>query len=402
MFEKLDEAQRLEKEHHFQIYKRFPVTITEGKGVKVWDSEGNEYVDALSGIAVNSLGHCHPNVVKAIREQAGKLIHISNLFYTKPQSDLANLLTRVSGMDRVFFGNSGAEAVEGAIKLARKYAYKKEKRGPILFMSNCFHGRTIATLTMGKKKYQEGFAPLPDGFKEIPFNDIKALKNELNKGAIAVIIEPVQGEGGIHPANKDFLREARDQCDKNGALLILDEIQCGIARTGKMFAYQHYDIKPDIIATAKALGGGFPISAVLASEDVAKVFEYGNHGTTFGGNPLACAAAFASLNTIINENLDKQAEEKGEYFKARLEKYTAGISEVKEIRAIGLMIGVELSFNCSSVVNKMLAKGVIANCTAETVVRLVPPLIIEKEDIDFIIKKMIESIEEAIKEKEMK
>ncbi|MGF1669076.1 MAG: aminotransferase class III-fold pyridoxal phosphate-dependent enzyme, partial [Balneolaceae bacterium] len=234
---KKDEAQELADKYHFNLYKRYPLTLVKGQGVYVEDSDGNTYLDALAGIAVNSLGHCHPKIVDAIQKQAAKLIHVSNFYYNEPQSRLAELLTKISGMDRAFFCNSGAEAIEGALKLARKYAYKQNKEGYIISMENCFHGRTLGTIAMGKEKYQKGFAPLPAGFSRIPFNDLSALREKVNDSTVAVILETIQGEGGIHPVSSAFLKETRNLCDKHNALLILDEIQCGIARTGKMFAY---------------------------------------------------------------------------------------------------------------------------------------------------------------------
>jgi acetylornithine/N-succinyldiaminopimelate aminotransferase len=241
------------EQNHYKIYKRYPLTLERSSGSRVWDTEGNEYIDALAGIAVNSVGHCHPKVVKAIQDQAAKLIHISNLYYSEPQAKLAARLTEISGMDRVFFCNSGAESVEAAIKTARRHGNKKGKKGLILSMENCFHGRTLGTIAMGKEKYRKGFEPLPEGFGRIPMNDPDALKNAINPETVAVIIEPVQGEGGIQPASKEYLEEVRNLCDRHDALLIFDEIQCGIARTGKMFAWMHTGVRPDIICTAKAL-----------------------------------------------------------------------------------------------------------------------------------------------------
>ncbi len=391
----LDKTQKLEKKYHFQTYKRYPITLTKGEGTRAYDSNGNEYIDALAGIAVNSVGHCHPKVVAAIKNQAEKLIHCSNFYYNEPQSKLAELLAESSGFDRVFLCNSGAEAMEAAIKLARKHGYKKGKKGDIISFENCFHGRTLATVAMGKGKYQEGFGPMPEGFKTLPFNDVKALRENMNKDVKAVVVEPVQGEGGIVPARKEFLKEIQKACDENDALLIFDEIQCGMGRVGELYAYKYFDIKPDIITLAKALGGGAPIGAMLTKEEIAKTFEFGNHGTTFGGNPLACAAAFAALSVIIEENLPQQAKEKGEYFISKIKEKTSGIDGVKEIRGIGLMIGVQLNFKCAGVVDKMRERGVLANCAAEYVIRLVPPLTIPKNEINKIIDVMVESIREA-------
>lgn len=388
-------AQELANSYHFDLYKRFPITLTKGRGVFVYDDKGKEYLDALAGIAVNSLGHCHPNIVEAIQQQANQLIHISNLYYNEPQSKLAELLVKVSGLDRTFFCNSGAEAVEGSIKLARKYGKIHKKNGPIFSMENAFHGRTLGTIAMGKEKYQKGFAPIPQGFDHAPFNDIKALKAKVNDDTVAVIIEPVQGEGGVHPADKSYLKQVRELCDRHNVLLILDEVQCGIARTGSMFAYQQYGIKPDIVASAKALGGGFPIGAVIAREEVASAFEYGEHGTTYGGNPLACAAAYASLSTIVEEDIAAQAKEKGEYTMQKLRSLAQNWDAIKTVRGMGLMIGVELNFEGKEVVGEMLKRGVLSNCASDTVIRLLPPLIITKEQIDTLIDVLVESIKKV-------
>lgn len=391
----MDTAQELAQKHHLDLYNRYDITLTEGKGIYVTDSEGNEYMDALAGIAVNTVGHCHPNVVKAIQDQAAKLIHVSNLYYTEPQSKLAQLLTDASGMDLAFFCNSGGEAVEGSIKLARKYAKVHGRKGKIISMKNCFHGRTIATISMGKKKYYEGFKPKLKGFDNIPFNDIKTLKKKVDDDTIGVILEPIQGEGGIHPATDEFMKAVRKVCDETGALMILDEIQCGVARTGSMYAYQQYDVQPDIVATAKALGGGFPIGGVLASKEVADALEYGEHGTTYGGNPLACAAAHASLSTIIEEDLATQAAEKGEYFMNKVREVAEGWDAIKEVRGKGLMIGVELSFEGKEVVNEMMKQGILSNCASNTVMRIVPPLIITKDELDRLFDVLIDSIKKV-------
>lgn len=390
-----DSAQELTNSYHFDMYGRYSITLTKGKGVYVKATNGKEYLDALAGIAVNALGHSHPALVKAIQEQAEKLIHISNLYYSEPQGNLAKLLTELAGLDRTFFCNSGAEAIEGSVKLARKYAANNGKNGNIISMENCFHGRTLGAIAMGKEKYQEGFAPLPSGFDRVMMNDIEALSDKIDDQTVAVILEPIQGEGGIIPVNEAYFKEVRALCDRHDALLILDEIQCGIARTGKMFAFQHYDIKPDIVASAKALGGGFPIGAVIAREKVAAAFEHGNHGTTFGGNPLACAAAHAALTTIVDEDLAGQAAEKGEYIMNKIRNAAEGWDAIKEVRGKGLMIGVELTFPGSKVVDEMLDRGVLSNCASDTVMRLLPPLIISKQELDILADVLIESIKKA-------
>lgn len=387
----------LEKKYHFQIYDRFPVTFVEGKGARVIDDTGKEYIDALGGIAVNSVGHCHPNVVDAIKKQSEKIIHISNFYYNIPQSKLAKLLVEVSGLDKVFFCNSGAEAVEGAIKLARRFAYEQHKLGDIIGMENCFHGRTIATITLGKEKYQRGFGPLPSGFKTIALNDTAALENIIESPVIAIILETIQGESGIYPANVNFLQKIRKICDEKGIVLILDEVQCGLGRAGKLFAYQYYNIIPDILILAKALGGGVPIGAVLAKNEIAEVFHYGDHGTTFGGNPLACAAALATVQTIIGEELPDKAEKKGQYFRRKLEEINKNNIHIADIRGMGLMIGIELTLNTRSIVLKMFEKGVLANNIGENIIRFVPPLVITYGDLDKIIEILKESIEEIEK-----
>ncbi|MEX1063125.1 MAG: aspartate aminotransferase family protein [Balneolaceae bacterium] len=388
-------VREIAEKYHFNTYKRYPVTLTRGLGSRVWDIDGNEYIDALAGIGVNSVGHCHPRVVEAIREQAGLVIHISNLYYSEPQSRLAEQLARAGGMDRVFFCNSGAESVETAVKIARKFGDMTGKKGPIISMENCFHGRTIGTISLGKEKYRKGFGPMPGGIENVPFNDISALGEKMNGDTAAVIIEPVQGEGGIHIATDAFLKEARKLCDRHEALLIFDEIQCGVARSGKMFAWMHSGVKPDIFCTAKALGGGVPIGATLANEKAASCLGYGEHGTTFGGNPLACAAASAVLQVVEEENLCDAAREKGEYIMRVIGERTADWSTVKRIRGVGLMIGVELSFKGAPVVNKMLERGVLSNCASETVMRLLPPLVITQEETDTVIDTLLESIEEC-------
>ena len=376
------QTQDTEHEHHLPIYRRYPITLEKGQGSLVWDYEGNEYLDMLAGIAVNNTGHCHPNVVKAIKEQAEKLIHPSNFFYTKPQSDLTELLSKLSGLERVFFCNSGVEALEAALKIARKYGNNHNKKGEILAVERGFHGRSLAAIALGKDKYQKGFAPIPSGFKTIPFNDIEALEQEINDETIAFACEPIQGEGGIHEVSGDYLRRARELCDKHNALLFFDEVQCGNGRTGKYFGFEHHNVKPDMIATAKGLGGGFPIGAVMANEKAAQALDYGDHGTTYGGNPLACAASLAAVRTILDEDLMTQATEKGAYLVKQVEEKTAGTDYIKEIRGKGLMIGIELNFPGKPVVMDMLDHHVISNVTMDTTIRLVPPLVITYEQID--------------------
>ncbi len=377
-----EQAKDIEHEHHLPIYRRYPITLEKGKGALVWDYEGNEYLDMLAGIAVNNTGHCHPNVVKAIQNQAEKLIHPSNFFYTKPQSDLTKLLSELSGLQRVFFCNSGVEALEASLKIARKFGNNHGKKGEIVAVERGFHGRSLAAIALGKEKYRKGFAPIPSGFKTIPFNDIEALENEIDDDTIAFACEPIQGEGGIHEVSGDYLRRARELCDKHNALLFFDEVQCGNGRTGKYFGFEHHNVKPDIIATAKGLGGGFPIGAVMANEKAAQALDYGDHGTTYGGNPLACAASLAAVRTILDEDLMTQATEKGDYLIKQIKEKTDGLGFVKEIRGRGLMIGVELTIEGKPVVMEMLNNFVISNVTMDTTIRIVPPLVITYKELD--------------------
>ncbi len=385
-------AKKKADKYHFDLYGRYPIALVKGKGSKVWDDERNEYIDALAGIAVNSLGHCHPRIVNVIQKQAAKLMHVSNFYYNEPQSDLAEKLVKLSGLDKVFFCNSGAEAVEGAIKLARKYAFNKGKTGVIISMDNSFHGRTLGTIVMGKDKYQSGFHPMPSGYKRVPFNDVKALELSVDENTIGIILEPIQGEGGIVEATQEYLNKARQLCDKFDIPLIFDEVQCGIARTGKMFAYEHYGVKPDILALAKALGSGFPIGAVAAREEVAAAFEHGNHGTTYGGNPLACAVALETLETMEDEDICEMARVRGSYLMTRMKDLSTNWNAIKEVRGKGLMIGIELNFPGAEVVKEMLNRGVLSNCASGNVIRIVPPLVITKDEIDTVVNVLVESI----------
>jgi acetylornithine/N-succinyldiaminopimelate aminotransferase len=390
-------AKKKADKYHFDLYGRFPIALVKGKGSKVWDDERNEYIDAFAGIAVNSLGHSHPRIVKAIQKQAEKLIHVSNFFYNEPQSDLAEKLVKLTGLDRAFFCNSGAEAIECTVKLARKYAYNKGKTGVMISMDNSFHGRTLGAIAMGKDKYQTGFHPIPSGFKKILLNDVKELEASVNEETIGIILEPIQGEGGIIEVSQQYMEKARLLCDKFDIPLILDEIQCGIARTGKMFAYEHYGILPDVVALAKALGSGIPIGAVAAKEKFASAFEHGNHGTTFGGNPLACAVALETLDVIEDEKVCEMARVRGNYLMTRVSDLSTNWSAIRDVRGKGLMIGVELAFPGAAVVQEMMKRGVLANCASGNVIRLVPPLIISKEEIDTIVEVLVESIKEVEK-----
>jgi acetylornithine/N-succinyldiaminopimelate aminotransferase len=384
----MDSTQELEKSYHFDLYRRLPVTLVKGKGIYVWDSIGDKYVDFLSGIAVNALGHCHPAVTKAIRIQSQKLIHVSNIYYTKPQASLAKLLCNISGFERVFFCNSGLEANEAAIKLARKAGNLKGKKGPIISFKGAFHGRSIASISMGSEKLRQGFDPLPEGFVQLPYNDIQAIRNAINSDTIAVFIEAVQGEGGIVPANPEFINVVWDLCQEYDVLLIFDEIQTGFGRTGKLFGYMNFDVKPDIITVAKAMGGGFPIGGLLTSNEISRNFKYGDHGTTYGGNPLACNTAESVVRTIIDKRLIENAQRQGEYLLSRLKKIERKLPIIKEVRGKGLMLGVELQIPCMPIVMKMLERGYLINCTADKTLRLLPPLIVRKREIDGLIKNL--------------
>jgi acetylornithine/N-succinyldiaminopimelate aminotransferase len=389
-----DNFQITDQKYYLPVFKRYPVTLKKAKGAYIWDVNNNKYIDALAGIAVNSIGHCHPNVVKAISKQAKQLMQISNSFLSIPQALLSEKLVNITGLNRVFFANSGAEANEAAFKLARKYAHNNGRGGTIIYMDECFHGRTLATLATGKEKYKKGFEPIPSGFIEAKYNDINSIKNLINNDIAAIIIELVQGEGGLRSADFNFVKQIREICDKENILLIIDEIQTGMGRTGKMFAFEHYGIKPDILTLAKALGGGFPVSAALFDEKIAGVVKPGDHGTTFGGNPLACAAALASVNTIIDLNLPERAAILGDKARNYITQKIAGKPYIKEVRGKGLMLGIVITFPGRPVVERMLQKGVIGNFTADTVLRLVPPLIIKEKDLFKVIDILIETIDE--------
>lgn len=384
-----------DESYHFPMYNRFPVTLVEGSGAVVRDIHGREYVDCLAGIAVNCLGYGHPAMVEAVCEQSRRLMHTSNLFYTVPQARLARRLVELSGLDRVFFCNSGAEAVEGAVKLARKHSLVHGRGREIISLENCFHGRTIATVTMGKAKYHDQFRPLPPGFEKVPFNDVSALRDSVGDGTAAVIIEPVQGEGGIHPVSREFMAAARDVCDRHGALLILDEIQCGAGRTGRFFAYEHYGITPDVVTMAKGLGGGFPIGAVLATESAASAFEPGDHGTTFGGNPLACAVADSVVEAVATPGMMESVASKGRHLMESLRGLAEGSRAIAEVRGMGLMVGVELECSAPEVVSGMIDRGVLANYTSERVLRMVPPFVITTEQLDVAVRALAESLKEV-------
>jgi acetylornithine/N-succinyldiaminopimelate aminotransferase len=385
------------KKYSMNTYPRGTMVIEEAKGCYLKDAEGKQYLDMIAGISVCNLGHSHPVVVEAIQQQAERLIHVSNLYWIPQQIELAKLLVENSFADKAFFCNSGGEANEAAIKLARKYSYKKygEGRNEIIAMTSSFHGRTLATLSVtSNKKYQEGFGPMPGGFKFANFNDIDSVKAEITEKTCAIIVEPVQGEGGVNVANEEFLKQLKDICVEKDILLIFDEIQCGMARTGKLFAYKHFGVEPDIMSLAKALGNGFPIGAVLAIEKVAAAFNPGDHGTTFGGNPLACSAALATLEYMLKEKIWEAVEHKGNYFKEQLQKLVGKYSWVKQTKGKGLMLGLELEIEGAPFVKKMAEEGILINCTAGKVLRFLPPLVVEEKNI----QKTTEALDKIFKE----
>ena len=384
--------QQLTDQYHLPVYNRYPVTLTKGRGAYVWDENGNKYLDALAGIAVNSLGHCHPKVVSAVQEQVEQLMHISNFYYSKPQAQLLEKLSELSGLDKGFICNSGGEAMEACLKAARKYAQAYDKNGPVITVSNAFHGRTMGTISMGMEKYSEGYDPLLQGFQEVPMNDVEALKSHFDKDTLGVVIETIQGSGGLHVASQEFMDAIEQLCDQHEALLIVDEVQTGIARTGKMFGYDHYGVAPDIIGIAKAMGGGFPVGGMLCTNEVANTMSYGDHGSTYGGNPLACAASLAALQVVVDENLSDQAKEKGRFLRGKIAELGAKLSGITDIRGRGLMLGVELAFNGREVVEEMMHQGVLSNCTQGNVMRLVPPLVASKDDLVMLAEVLVDSV----------
>ncbi|ATE60435.1 aspartate aminotransferase family protein [Thauera sinica] len=370
--------------HVMNTYARLPVAFTHGEGVWIYDETGKRYLDALSGIAVNTLGHNHPRLVKAIAEQAGRLLHTSNLYRIPLQERLADRLAELSGMDEVFFGNSGAEANEGAIKLARMYGHGKGIELPhVIVMENAFHGRTLATLSAtGNRKAQAGFEPLVPGFVRVPYKDIEAIRHVAahDHSVVAVMLEVIQGEGGVNMVNDAYLRDVRAICDEHGWLLICDEVQCGIGRTGVWFGWQHAGVKPDVMTLAKGLGSGVPIGAVLTAGRAAGLFKPGNHGSTFGGNPLVCAAALATLDTIVDDGLMDNAVKVGEAIRSGMAEALKGVAGVVDIRGRGLMIGIELDRPCGALMGRAAEHGLLISVTAERVVRLLPALVFSAAD----------------------
>jgi acetylornithine/N-succinyldiaminopimelate aminotransferase len=371
-----------------KTYGRYPIVPVRGAGCRLWDADGKEYLDFLGGVAVNNLGHCHPNVVAALQKQAAELIHCSNYYQIPQQIELAELLCSHSFADKAFFCNSGAEANEAAIKLARKYS--RDKFGPeryeIITAADSFHGRTMATVSAtGQEKVQRFFDPLLHGFTHVPFNDVAALEAAVTPNTCAVMLEPIQGEGGVNIPSPGYFQEVRRICDQHGLLMIFDEVQVGMGRTGKLFAYEHFYAVPDVITLAKALAGGAPIGTMLAKDEFAAAFTPGTHGSTFGGNPLVCAAAIATVRTILEEGILNRTEEIGDYLLGELQTLGAKYPFVREVRGIGLMIGMDLGVPAADIVRKGHERGVLLNVTHETVLRFVPPLVVTKQEINSMI-----------------
>lgn len=377
-----------DKSDYLPVFARYNIVLDHGDGPYVYDTKGKKYIDFLAGIAVNVVGHNYKPLVDAVSQQASKMIHCSNLYYTEVQVEAAEKLKKLSGMDKVFFGNSGAEANEGAIKLARKYATNIDpEKIQIISALHSFHGRTLATLTAtGQDHYHHGFGPLPAGFDYVPYNDIQALEAKMSDKTCAVMLEAIQGEGGVHVPDPDYLPKVRALCDKYNAILIFDEVQCGMGRTGTFFGCQQFGVKPDIVTLAKGLAGGVPIGAFMATDKVANAFHAGDHGSTFGGNPLACAAACVVLDALIDGNLMENAKEIGAYLQSKFEEYKAKYPNlIKEVRGRGLILGMELTRPGREIANECLDYGAIINCTAGNVLRFVPPLNITKAHVDELI-----------------
>ena len=377
-----------DKSDYLPVFARYNIVLDHGDGPYVYDTKGKKYIDFLAGIAVNVVGHNYKPLVDAISKQASKMIHCSNLYYTEVQVEAAEKLKKLSGMDKVFFGNSGAEANEGAIKLARKYATNIDpEKIQIISALHSFHGRTLATLTAtGQDHYHHGFGPLPAGFDYVPYNDIQALEAKMSDKTCAVMLEAIQGEGGVHVPDPDYLPKVRALCDKYNAVLIFDEVQCGMGRTGTFFGCQQFGVKPDIVTLAKGLAGGVPIGAFMATDKVASAFHAGDHGSTFGGNPLACAAACVVLDALIDGNLMENAKEIGAYLQSKFEEYKSKYPNlIKEVRGRGLILGMELTRPGREIANECLDYGAIINCTAGNVLRFVPPLNITKAHVDELI-----------------
>jgi acetylornithine/N-succinyldiaminopimelate aminotransferase len=386
-----------EQRYFFQTYKRIPLEIERGDGVYLTSKEGKRYLDMFGGLAVNALGYGHKGILDAIKTQSEKYIHLSNYYLQEPQIDLAGMLVQNSGYKRVFFTNSGTEAIEGALKIARKWGKDKNKNKIISFTKS-FHGRTLGSLSlMDRANYKDGFGPFLENFEVIEYNNVSALQDNTNENTLAVVLEFIQGEGGLQEASKEFIKEIQKLKNKYGFLLIADEIQTGLGRTGKLFGFRHFDVNPDMVIIAKPLGGGLPLGAILGNEEVGEVLTPGTHGTTFGGNPVACAAGIVFMNEITENGVMENAKHMGELFKLKLlELKSKYPSHVKEVRGKGLMLGMELKFEGDSIVTAMRERGILINCTNQNVLRFLPPLIIQQEHIDL----TVHELEEVLKKRD--
>ncbi|MGP3778682.1 aspartate aminotransferase family protein [Halanaerobium saccharolyticum] len=393
----IEEIVEMDEKHFMNVYSgRYPLYVEKAEGIKLYSKDGKVYRDFLAGIGVNALGYSNQRFKEALKDQIDKIIHCSNLYYIEPQAELEKKLCQNSCYDRVFFANSGSEANEGALKLARKYFKKKgTNKFETITADKSFHGRTMSTVTAtGQDKYKKPFTPLPEGFSTVPFNDLEALKEAVTEKTAAIMLEPVQGEGGIYPAEKEYLEGVRELCDQEDILLIFDEVQCGMGRTGELFAYQNYGVEADIISLAKALGGGVPIGAFMAKEEVAAAFEPGDHGTTFGGNPLATRAASEVMDIMLEPGFLESVKEKGAYLRSELDKLVAENDNLVETRGKGLMLALEVggSLSAKEITNQLFERGFLVNAVKETTLRFLPPLVVEKEDMDLLVKNIEEII----------
>ena len=392
----------LTKKYIAQTYGRYPIALVRGNGTKVWDKNNKQYLDFVSGLAVNNLGHCHPAIVSAIKKQAETLLHVSNLYHIEPQSQLAEQLTSFCFADKFFFCNSGAEAIESAIKLARKFSFDQghPERTEIITMHNSFHGRTLGALSAtAQKKFHTGFQPILKGFKYVPFNDIQAVKKSVSKKTCAILVEPIQGEGGVNAADFSYLKDLKSLCKKNNILLIFDEVQTGFGRTGSLFAHESFKIKPDILTLAKALGGGIAIGAMGSTNRVMKSFAPGSHAATFGGNPIACAAALASLKVITSSGFLKKSSETGDYFLKCLQNLARQHSIIKDVRGKGMMLAIELSKPGNEVVLDCMENGFLINCIQKNILRFLPPLNISRKNINILMPVISKSLIRLSKKK---
>jgi acetylornithine/N-succinyldiaminopimelate aminotransferase len=379
-------------------YQRYPVVFIKGNGAKLWDTEGRSYTDFVAGIAVCNLGHAHPRIYEALAQQAQTLLHVSNLYYTRPQIELASWLVENSFADRVFFGNSGAEANEAAIKLARKYFKERgeDNRFRIVAMERSFHGRTLATLSAtGQEKIRKGFEPVLSGFDFVPFNDAGALRSQIGPSTCAVMLEPIQGEGGVRCPDENYLKAVRQICNETGTLLIFDEIQTGMGRTGRLFAYQHFGVEPDIMTLAKALANGLPIGAMLARENIAAAFGIGSHASTFGGTPVVTAAALEACKILVEDNIIENARSVGQYFKEKLHDLQTRHPIIEEVRGLGLLLGMQLKIDGRPLVTQCMQNGFLINCIQEKILRFIPPLIISTEEIDQLVACLDQTLSQA-------